>query len=142
MGLNGLTSSVRQLFVEASPTVEKAVSCYKADQLVALLLSFRSIQSLANFVLQGKNAANEATDGCVQTFDARCCVAHQTYIPSDSLRENLAWWVVTQRTLKNHKAGKIGGWVLARVWALAQDNTVIVPLQFLVMLKLEVDRLW
>jgi len=31
MGLNGLTSSVRQLFIEASPTVEKATSCYKAD---------------------------------------------------------------------------------------------------------------
>ena len=27
-----------------------------------------------------------------------------------------------QRTLKNHKTG---GWALARVWALAQDNTVI-----------------
>ena len=45
MGLNGLGSSVRQLFVEASPTVEKAASCYKADRLVASLLSFRSIQS-------------------------------------------------------------------------------------------------
>ena len=29
----------------------------------------------ANFVLQEKNAANEATDGCVRTFDARCRVA-------------------------------------------------------------------
>ena len=32
-------------FVEASPTVEKAVSCYKADRLVASLPSFRSPQS-------------------------------------------------------------------------------------------------
>ena len=103
-------------------------------------------------MLQGKNAVNEAMDGCVRTLmsDVVASKAHQnnhSYVssvdlPSDSLRENLAWWVVTQRTLKNHKAVKIGGWVLARVWALAQDNTVIVPLQFLVMLKLEVDRLW
>ena len=46
MGLNGLASLVRQLFVEASPTVEKAASCYKADRLVASLLSFRSVQLL------------------------------------------------------------------------------------------------
>ena len=39
-------------------------------------------------------------------------------LPSDSLRENLAWWSVTWRTLKNHKTVKIGG------WALARDNTV------------------
>ena len=45
-------------------------------------------------------------------------------LPSDSLRENLAWWVVTRRTLKNHKTVKIGGWVLAQVWALARDITV------------------
>ena len=32
-------------YVEASPTVEKAVSCYKAHRLVALLLSLRSVQS-------------------------------------------------------------------------------------------------
>ena len=43
---------------------------------------------------------------------------HQNYcssadLPSDSLRENLAWWAVTQRTLKNHKTVKIGGWALS-----------------------------
>ena len=37
--------SVYQLFIEASPTVEKAASRYKADQLVATLLSFHSVQS-------------------------------------------------------------------------------------------------
>ena len=45
-------------------------------------------------------------------------------LPLDSLRENLAGWAVTQRTLKNHKTVKIGGWALARVWALARDNMV------------------
>ena len=44
MGLNGLASLARQLFVEASPTVEKAASCYKVDRLVASLLSFCSVQ--------------------------------------------------------------------------------------------------
>ena len=40
-----------------------------------------------------------------------------------SLRKNLAWWAVTQGTLKNHKTG---GWALMRVWALARDNTVYI----------------
>jgi len=46
MGLNRLASSVCLWFVEASPTVEKAVSCYKANRLVASTLSFHSIRSL------------------------------------------------------------------------------------------------
>ena len=49
------------------------------------------------------------------------------HIPSDSLRENLAWCAVTRRTVKNHKTIKIGRWALARVWALARDNTVCAP---------------
>ena len=57
MGLNGLASSVCQLFVEASPTVEKAASCYKADRLIALLLSFHSVQSL--LVVREFRAAEE-----------------------------------------------------------------------------------
>ena len=56
------------------PDSGEAVSYYKADQLVASLPSFRSIQSslaVRKFCArQGKNAANEATDGCVRTFDA------------------------------------------------------------------------
>ena len=49
--------------------MEKAVPCYKADRLVASLPGFRCVQPslavlYANFELQGKNAANEATDGC------------------------------------------------------------------------------
>ena len=34
MGTNLLTSSFRPCFVKASPTVEKAISCYRADRLV------------------------------------------------------------------------------------------------------------
>ena len=66
MGQNRLASLVRQCFIKASPTVEKAVSCYKADRLVASLLSFRSVQSLlAVREFQWKNAANETAGGCV-----------------------------------------------------------------------------
>ena len=130
-------------FVEASPTAEKTVSCYKADWLVASLLSFRSIQSSSlsrrlqyvNFMLQGRNTANEAMDRCVQTW-CRAPKAHQnnrSYVssedlPSDSLCKNLAWRMVARITQKNHKTVKIGGWVLARVWALARDNTVVAVL--------------
>ena len=42
----------------------------------------------------------------------------------DSLCNNLAWWVVTWRTSKDHKTVKIGGSTLARGWVLAQDNMV------------------
>ena len=45
MGPNRLASSVCPCFVDTSLTVEKAVSCYKTDRLVASLLSFRSVQS-------------------------------------------------------------------------------------------------
>ena len=49
----------------------------------------------------------------------KCSYVSSVELPLDSLRENLAWWVVTQRTLKKHKTVKIGG------WTLAQDNTVL-----------------
>ena len=139
MGLIGLASLVCPGFVEASPTVEKAVSCYKANRLIASLLGFCSVQSsLAahKFRAAEEEHCKEATDGCVQTFDAQCHVAQSASeqlqlphlselsgpIPSDSLCENLAWWAVTWRTLKNHKT--VGGWALARVWVLARDSTV------------------
>ena len=44
MGPNELASSVRPWFVEVSPTVEKAVSCYKVDRFIASLLSIRGVQ--------------------------------------------------------------------------------------------------
>jgi len=142
MGPNWLALSVRPCFVEASPTVEKAVSCYRADRLLASLLSFCSIQSslsVCEFRVTGKERCEQGHKrACVWTFDAWCCGAKSaseqlvncSYVssvdlPSDSLRKNLAWWAVTQRTLKNHKTVKIGGWALVRVWALARDNTVV-----------------
>ena len=67
------------------------------------------------------NAANEATDGCVWTFDVVGPKVHQnnrSYVssadlPSDSLRKNLAWWAVTWRTLKLSKLG--GGRLLRTI---------------------------
>ena len=44
MGPNRLASFIRPCFIEASPTVEKKVSCYRADQLVASLLNFCSVE--------------------------------------------------------------------------------------------------
>ena len=88
-------------------------------------------------MLQGKNAVNEAMDGCVRTLmpDVVASKAHQNNcgyvssadLPSDSLCKNLAWWTVTWRTLKNYKTVKIGGWALALVWALTRDTTIHVP---------------
>ena len=66
---------LRRSFVEASPTVKKAVSCYKAGRLVASLPSFHRIQlslAVCKFCAAGKKRWNEATDGCVRTFDAWC----------------------------------------------------------------------
>ena len=66
---NRPASSLRPCFVEASPTVENAVPVMLESgptrSLVAKLpREFRA----ANY----KNATNEATDGCVQNFDAGC----------------------------------------------------------------------
>ena len=56
--------------------MEKAVSWYKADGLVASLLSFHSVQSSIaprEFRAAGEElSANEATDGCVRTYYAWC----------------------------------------------------------------------
>ena len=100
--------------------MEKAVLCYKADQLVASLLSFCSFQSslaVHEFRATGEEPFR-CMDGCVLISPSMPDVAspkvHQnncssTNLPSDSLRENLAWWVVTRRTLKTTKLSKLAG---------------------------------
>ena len=74
MGPNRLALLVHSSFVEASPTVEKAVSCYKADWLLASLLSFCSIQSslsVCKFRATGKECCEQGHKHvCVWTFDA------------------------------------------------------------------------
>ena len=70
MGPNRLVSSVRPWFVKDSPTVEKAVSCYKVDWLVASLLhvSFHSIQSM--LAVREFRAAGEE---CCERGHGRVC---------------------------------------------------------------------
>ena len=126
---NQLASSVRPFFVEASPTVEKTVSCYKADRLVALLLSFHSVQFACVTRIsccRGGTLRTRPQTGLCEP-DVMAPKAHQnnrSYVssvdlPSDSLHKNLAWWVIT-RNCENW------GWMLARVSVLARDNTVYV----------------
>ena len=79
MGLNGLVSSVRQLFVEAG--TDSGESCIAANEArmgvcKPLMPDVLSLRDLCRFGFT---------------------------------MQNLAWWAVTQRTLKNHKTVKIGG---------------------------------
>ena len=71
---NRLASSLCLCFVEASPTMEKAVLCYIADRLAALLPSFHSVRSslaVCKFHAAGEERCEQGhMDGCVQTFDA------------------------------------------------------------------------
>ena len=69
-----------------------------------------------NFMVQGKNAVNKATDRCVcepLMPDVVVPKVHQnsrSYVSSADLpSDHLAWSVVIRRTLKNHKTVKIGG---------------------------------
>ena len=73
---NRLASAVHPYFVEASPTLEKTASCYKADRLVAL-----SLPAVREFGVQERNAVNEATEGVCEP-DIVAPKAHQnnTYI--------------------------------------------------------------
>ena len=41
----------------------------------------------------------------------------------DSLSKNLAWWVVTRRTLTNRRTVEMGWWALG--WVLALDNILL-----------------
>ena len=87
-----------------------------------------------------KNTSNEAMDWCVRTFDARCRVgqsaSEQLQLCEFSgptfgftLREFSTVGGYTENP-ENHKTVKIGGWMLARVWALARDNKVKARLWF------------
>ena len=84
MGPNRLASSVRPWFVEASPTVEKTVSCYKADRLVASLLSFRSVQSSPTVREFRAARAERCEPGhgqvCANLMSYVAPKAHQSYV--------------------------------------------------------------
>ena len=103
-----------------------AASCYKADRLVASLIGFHSVQS--SFAVRKSRAAGE--EHCKRGHGWVCanlsclmlCRSADLRTFGFTMRE---FSMVGSYTEKNHKTFKFGGWELARVWALARDNTVI-----------------
>ena len=73
-------------FVEASPTVEKAVTCYKADRLVASLPSFHSIQS--SLAVREFHSAGEE---CSERDHGQVCVNLMSWHPKH-IRTITAMW--------------------------------------------------
>ena len=134
MGPNRLASSVRPCFVEASPTV--VLQSGPTHSLVAKFPQ-HSVITCSTQILSCKGRTLQTrpqTDVCEPLMPnvvvPKAQQNNHSYVstmdlPLDSLRKNFVWWVVTRRTLKNHKNVKIGGWVLGWVWALARDNTVL-----------------
>ena len=117
--MNRLALSLRPCFVEASPTVEKAVSCYKVDRLVASLPSCRSVQSslaVCEFVLQGRTLRTRPRTGVYKSdvMELKAYQNNRSYVSSvdllsNSLCKDLPWRAVTWRISKNHKTVKIWG---------------------------------
>ena len=67
-----------------------------------------------NFVLQGKNTANEAMEGVCEPdvvvpkeHQNNCSYVSSADLPSDSVCKDLAWWVVTWRTSKKKRKKKL-----------------------------------
>ena len=73
-------------FVEASPTVEKAVTCYKADRLVASFPSFHSIQS--SLAVREFHSAGEE---CSERDHGQVCVNLMSWHPKH-IRTITAMW--------------------------------------------------
>ena len=121
---------------------------YHAAKLTDSLPSFCSVQSsLTVRKFRGKERCERGHGRvwvnlwCLMSWHPK---RNRSYVssadlPMDSIRKNLAWWAVTRRTSKNHKTVKIGGWALARVWALARDNTVIKCTVWIVILFIGVE---
>ena len=122
---NQLASSLHLCFVEASLTVKKAVSCYKAERFIASLSSFCTVQ-LSLPVCRYDAAGGRTLQMRPQTVVCKPLMSdvvapkvhhnNSSYVsPADlllgSLCKNSAWWAVTRRTSK--KIVKIGWWVLA-----------------------------
>ena len=71
-----------------------------------------SLLAVREFRTQGKNAANKAMDGYVQNLlhvmEPEAHQSDRSGVTFNSLRKNLAWWAVTQRTSKTTKLPKLG----------------------------------
>ena len=126
--LPGYTAS--SLRASSRPAWEKAVSCYKVDPLVAkfpqrsVIACSMQISCCRERMLQTRPwrgvCETLMPDVVAPKAQSQLHVhVSSADLPLDSIHKNLGWWVVTQRTLKNHKTVKIGG------WALARDNMVV-----------------
>ena len=104
----------------ANSTVKKAVSCYKADQLVTSLLQ-RSIVACSSRILccRGRTLRTRPRTDVCEPLMPEAHPNNRSYVssadlPSGSLRKNIAWWAVTRRTSKSHKLLKLVGGRLPR----------------------------
>ena len=132
--------------------MEKAVSCYKADWLVASLPSLCSVQSslaVRKFRAAGKQRCKRghgwvcANFWCLMSWHPKrnCSYVSSADLPSDSICKNLAWWVVT-RTENLEKpqncqnwgvgacsgmgacSGQYGTWVLSYWHTICHGNNI------------------
>ena len=92
-----------------------------------------SLLAVREFRTQGKNAANKTMDGYVQNLlhvmEPEAHQSDRSGVTFNSLRKNLAWWAVTQRTSKTTKLPKLGDGACLEVGAcLGQYGTSIVLL--------------
>ena len=61
-----------------------------------------------------------------KAHENNCSYVSSDDLPSNSLRKNLAWWAVTQRTLKSHKLSKLVGGHLCRYGCLPRTIWYVV----------------
>ena len=110
---------VASCFVKASPTVEKAVSCYNADRLVASLPSFHSVQSslaVRKFHAAGKECCERSHERvceniwCLMSWQPKRNHSYVSSVdlPTDSICKNLVWWAVTREPRKQQNCQNWG----------------------------------
>ena len=61
-----------------------------------------------------------------KAHENNCSYVSSADLPSNSLRKNLAWWSVTQRTLKSHIMSKLVGGYLCRYGCLPRTILYVV----------------
>ena len=97
------------VLVKASPKIEEVVSWWKADRLVAWFSSLHLLLALCKFCVARKEQGYRRMGPKLWCQTLRCLEAHQnnrSYVHElkehtfNSLRKNLAWWVVTLWTSK------------------------------------------
>ena len=123
--------------------MEKAVLCYKADQLVGSLPNFRSVQSslaVSKFSCCRIRTLRTRPQTCVCKLSMPDVVASKAQSQLCELTGSTIGFDAQEfsmvgaytENLKKPQNGQNWGWVLARGWALAQDNTIPKKSQFTV----------